>query len=72
MRRGGVRELLPCLQAEGIRMGVVSNSSFPGIVLERELSRQALRDPFEFVISSADYGVRMPRGCSRWRTTRRR
>jgi putative hydrolase of the HAD superfamily len=56
----GVQELLPRIRAEGIRMGVVSNSSFPSVVLERELSRQALRDPFEFVISSADYGVRKP------------
>jgi putative hydrolase of the HAD superfamily len=56
----GVRELLPRLEAEGIRMGVVSNSSFSSRVLGRELSRQGLRDPFEFVISSADYGVRKP------------
>jgi putative hydrolase of the HAD superfamily len=56
----GVRELLLLLQARGIRMGVVSNSSFAGSTLERELKRQDIRRHFEFVISSADYGIRKP------------
>jgi putative hydrolase of the HAD superfamily len=56
----GVRELLPLLQSRGIRMGVVSNSSFAGCTLERELEKHGIRRHFEFVISSADYGVRKP------------
>lgn len=56
----GVRDLLALLQARGIRMGVVSNSSFAGRTLERELERHGIRGHFEFVISSADYGIRKP------------
>jgi putative hydrolase of the HAD superfamily len=56
----GVRELLPMLRQLGIRMGVVSNSSFSTITLERELERHGIRQEFAFVISSAEYGVRKP------------
>ena len=56
----GVREMLSALAAAGIPMGVVSNSSFCGPVLERELVRQGVRSFFQFVISSADYIVRKP------------
>ena len=56
----GVREMLAGLERRGIRRGVVSNSSFTGATLERELERLRIRDAFEFVISSADYGVRKP------------
>jgi putative hydrolase of the HAD superfamily len=56
----GVKELLPHLQARGISMGVVSNSSFSGQTLERELDIHGIRGYFEFVISSADYGIRKP------------
>jgi len=56
----GVRELLPELQALGLTMGVISNSSFAGATLERELERQGIRGFFRFLISSADYGVRKP------------
>jgi putative hydrolase of the HAD superfamily len=56
----GVRELLPLLRDLGIRMGVVSNSSFAGSTLERELERHGIRSYFGFVISSADYGIRKP------------
>ena len=56
----GVRELLPRLRALGIRMGVVSNSSFSTTTLERELERHGIRQEFAFVISSAEYGVRKP------------
>ncbi len=56
----GVREILLLLQSRGIRMGVISNSSFAGCTLERELERHGIRRYFEFVISSADYGIRKP------------
>ena len=56
----GVRELLPRVALNGIRMGVVSNSSFSAATLEKELERHGIRRHFEFVISSADYGVRKP------------
>jgi putative hydrolase of the HAD superfamily len=56
----GVPEILLLLQSRGIRMGVISNSSFAGCTLERELERHGIRRYFEFVISSADYGIRKP------------
>jgi putative hydrolase of the HAD superfamily len=56
----GVAELLPLVAARGIRMGVVSNSSFAARTLERELDRHGIRGHFDFVVSSADYGVRKP------------
>jgi putative hydrolase of the HAD superfamily len=56
----GIEELLKFLKQNRIKMGVVSNTSFPGRILERELQRQKLHQFFEFVISSADYGIRKP------------
>lgn len=56
----GVTDLLRELEASGMPMGVVSNSSFAGPTLEQELQVQGIRGHFRFVISSADYGVRKP------------
>ena len=56
----GVVDLLQELESGGMPMAVVSNSSFAGPVLERELQVQGIRRYFRFVISSADYGVRKP------------
>jgi putative hydrolase of the HAD superfamily len=56
----GVPDLLREIEASGMPMGVVSNSSFAGPTLERELEVQGIRGHFRFVISSADYGVRKP------------
>ncbi len=56
----GVGDLLHEVEALGMPMAVVSNSSFAGGTLERELETQRIRRYFRFVISSADYGVRKP------------
>lgn len=56
----GVPDVLREIQALGLPMAVISNSSFGGAILERELQRQGIRGFFRFVISSADYGVRKP------------
>jgi putative hydrolase of the HAD superfamily len=56
----GVPDLLHSLGQRGIRMGVVSNSSFSTTTLERELERLGIRKNLGFVISSAEYGVRKP------------
>ncbi|MCZ6782516.1 MAG: HAD-IIIA family hydrolase [Proteobacteria bacterium] len=56
----GVREGLDELVGAGVPMGVVSNAMFSARVLESELRRHGLRDPFRFVISSADHGRRKP------------
>ena len=56
----GVQEVLVDLQSRGIRLGVISNSSFAACTLERELRRHGILRYFQFVISSADYGIRKP------------
>lgn len=56
----GAREVLDKLAPLGIRMGVLSNSSFSGRLLKEELEKHDLARFFTFVISSADYGVRKP------------
>ena len=56
----GVREALDYLSSLGIKMGVVSNTSFSARILERELEKHRLLGFFDFVVASADYGVRKP------------
>jgi putative hydrolase of the HAD superfamily len=56
----GVREAVTDLRRREIPLGVVSNSSFSAVTLQRELDRLGILGQFQFVISSADYGVRKP------------
>ena len=56
----GIVEALATLQSYRLKMGVVSNSTFSGPVLEWELEQHNLLAPFAFVISSADYGIQKP------------
>ncbi len=56
----GLPEVLDALHRRGVRMAVISNTSFRGFVLQRELERQNLLHYFEFVMASADYGIRKP------------
>ena len=56
----GVRDTLQKLASLGIRMGVLSNSSFSGELLRDELDRHNLTQFFTYVLSSADYGLRKP------------
>lgn len=56
----GIREVLAFLKSENIKLGIISNSSFSGSVLEWELKKHDLHSFFSFVVSSADYGVRKP------------
>ena len=58
--RPGVQEMLEQMRLRGIRSCVISNSSFRACTIERELERQGILRYFEFVISSADYGIRKP------------
>jgi len=58
--RPGAVEMLEGVRQRGIRSCVISNSSFAACTIERELKRQGLLRYFEFVISSADYGIRKP------------
>jgi putative hydrolase of the HAD superfamily len=56
----GVGEALREVGGRGIRSAVISNSSFMGATIERELELLGILRHFEFVLSSADYGVRKP------------
>lgn len=59
-RTEGIQKCLSRLRARGVRLGVVSNDVFTGELLRSALSRLEIATPFEFVISSADYGIGKP------------
>ena len=56
----GIADVLTALSAHNLRMGVASNHHVSGTALSWELQRHELLNYFEFVISSADYGIRKP------------
>jgi putative hydrolase of the HAD superfamily len=56
----GVPAMLDDLVRRSIRRAVISNSSFTADTIRRTLADLGVADRFEFVISSADYGVRKP------------
>lgn len=56
----GLPELLDELGRRGIRMAVISNTTYRAPVLQRELERHGLLSHFEFVMASADFGIRKP------------
>jgi putative hydrolase of the HAD superfamily len=56
----GIGDVLHYLMDRGIPRGIISNSMFSGTVLETELNKHGLRSMFDFLLSSADYGIRKP------------
>jgi putative hydrolase of the HAD superfamily len=56
----GVPGMLEGLAQRSIRRAVISNSSFTADTIQRTLAILGVADRFEFVVSSADYGVRKP------------
>lgn len=56
----GVPDMLADVARRSIRRAVISNSSFTGETIRRTLADLGVADRFEFVVSSADYGVRKP------------
>lgn len=56
----GAVELLRTLRAQGLRVGVLSNSIFPSSHLQLEVEKAGLAGHTGFVISSADLGWRKP------------
>jgi putative hydrolase of the HAD superfamily len=56
----GVPGMLDDLARRSIRRAVISNSSFTADTIRRTLADLGVADRFEFVVSSADYGVRKP------------
>lgn len=56
----GVHEMLSACRGAGIRMAVLSNSSFSSPVITHELSKHRLDSFLDFVMVTADYAVRKP------------
>ncbi len=56
----GIQELLTDLRARQLPLGVVSNATFTGQPLAWQLKEFGLERFFEFIMSSADYGIRKP------------
>ena len=59
-RAEGIQRCLSGLRSRGLRLGVVANHDCTGESLRSVLSRLEIADPFEFVVSSADYGIGKP------------
>jgi len=59
-RTEGIQLCLSGLRSRGLRLGVVANHNCTGESLRSALSRLEIADPFEFVVSSADYGIGKP------------
>lgn len=55
-----IEEVLDALRGLAVPMGIASNSAFSGRALSWELAHNGLSEYFEFLMSSADYGVRKP------------
>jgi putative hydrolase of the HAD superfamily len=56
----GAREALGRIAALGVRMAVVSNTSFGAAVIRSGLASHGIADHMEFIVASADYAVRKP------------
>ncbi len=56
----GIQQCLLRLRSRGLRLGVVSNHNCTGETLRSALVYLKIADPFEFVVSSADYGIGKP------------
>lgn len=56
----GVYEALESIRALGLPVGVVSNSAFCSHAITSELDKHGMTGCFQFVMSSADYGIRKP------------
>ena len=56
----GIHSVLLRAQDLGISTGVISNAMFSGDVLRWELASHGLLECFQFVMSSADYGLQKP------------
>ena len=56
----GIYALLDVLGANQINTGIISNSIFSASTLINELEKHNLARCFQFVIASADYGIRKP------------
>ena len=56
----GIIEFLDFVREKGIRVAILSNSSFSGEALEAEVKALSIPNDFEFIVSTADYCLRKP------------
>ena len=56
----GLEAALAVCAERGIRMAVISNTTYRGFVLQRELEQLGVMHSFDFVMASADFGIRKP------------
>ena len=56
----GIFHLLDTLDNHNIKKGALSNSTFSEKVIRAELEEYDLQNRFDFIISTADYGIRKP------------
>ena len=56
----GLEAALEACAARGIMMAVISNTTYRGWILEKELERLGVRGYFDFVMASAEFGIRKP------------
>lgn len=56
----GISQVLEFLVGNGIRVAAISNAIFSSNCMRYELTKHNLDSHFEFVISSADHGLRKP------------
>jgi HAD superfamily hydrolase (TIGR01549 family) len=56
----GVHAAMAALRARGVRLAAVSNAVFASQTMIYGLERHGLRSSLEFLISSADHGIRKP------------
>jgi len=56
----GIHHFLDVLDRYSIKKGVVSNTIFPASLISDDLESFGLKERFEFVIASSDYGLRKP------------
>lgn len=54
----GVKAFLRSAIGAGIKTGIVSNSTHSGELLQHQIEKNGLGEMFQFLISSADYGIR--------------
>jgi HAD superfamily hydrolase (TIGR01549 family) len=56
----GTATVLSVLARDGVVLAAISNAAFSGRMLEKELKRHGLAQYFQFVVTSADVGLRKP------------
>lgn len=56
----GARQLLSILKGKGIKLGIVSNTPFPGSFYINDLERFGLLPYFQTLVWSSDFGKRKP------------